>query len=167
MTDHGLAPLQSEFVTRYETGLHIDWRISYDEWAAMFPSLESLHTLSQWWLGDWYNAGLDLFGEDCQQAFPENYSSETIRKYAWVCRQIPPVRRFPNVTFSHHIEVAPLPLDDQTECLKLARSPDNPHGLSVRGLREHIQDNGHKLAVGQGDTPRYCPTCGQVWEDDA
>jgi len=64
------------------------------------------------------------------------YAHETVKVYAWVVKQFPPVRRLTELDFSHHLEVASLEPADQD--ILLARAQEER--WSSRELREAVRE---------------------------
>lgn len=91
----------------------------------------------RWWLGD-----ILVYGE---MRFPQTYAQaiegarvteRTLSRYRYVCQQIPAGRRRPNLSFSHHAEVASLDPDQQDILLSRAETEDWSSGE----IRERAQD---------------------------
>ena len=114
----GLKPREGEF--------------DMDQWQRLGEFIRLTNQACQWWWGDWLNMGEDKFGEHAAQALEATrWDEETLRVYAWVCRNVPPVTRVSGVPFSHYQCLAKLPESKQLEWAEKVASDD----LSVRQLR--------------------------------
>lgn len=126
---------------------------TYEEWAAFAKPLGALVKQSLWLLGDWLIAGEQRFGEMYAQALDlTGLDYDTLRTAKWLAGRFPPERRRDNLTWSHHREVAALPVEQQERLLDLAAPTDaNPQmpRLSTRELR----DEARMMAAGRRDSP--------------
>ena len=94
----------------------------FSDWVKVGDFIRLSNVACQWWWGDWLNMGEDKFGEKSSQALESTrWDEETLRVYAWVCRNVPPENRLPGVPFSHYLTLAKLPPDDQREFAEKAR----------------------------------------------
>jgi hypothetical protein len=88
-----------------------------DEWQRLGLCLGGLHDARQWWIGDWWNAGVALFGAGC-----EGQMASVVRDASWrgpsygaccnaarVARAFEFSRRRENLKYTHHEEVSGLP----------------------------------------------------------
>lgn len=93
-----------------ETALEIQGNLEFTTWARTGKTLQDLYDSLGWYLGDWFNYGLAQWGEESCQAVVEatNLKPRTVQNYAWVCEQIPPERRRPELSIGHHYAVAKL-----------------------------------------------------------
>jgi hypothetical protein len=90
--------------------------MSFEEWERLGVFIRLTNQASQWWWGDWLNAGEDAFGERSAQALEATrWEEETLRGYAWVCRNVQPVRRLTGVPFTHYQLLAKMPEAKQLE----------------------------------------------------
>ncbi|MDR7492250.1 MAG: LmbU family transcriptional regulator [Armatimonadota bacterium] len=121
-----------------------DPALPYEAWEELGRALGAMARTNRWWLGDWLLAGEDLYGEEASQALESRYEQgervtglayETLTNYAWVCRQVPPERRRPSLSFSAHAEVASLEPDEQERWLSLAEE----QGWSSAELRRALR----------------------------
>ena len=87
---------------------------SFDQWSRTGEFIRLTNQASQFWWGDWLNIGEDLFGTKASQALQETrWDEETLGVYSWVCKNVPPVNRLIGVPFSHYLQLAKLPHDQQ------------------------------------------------------
>lgn len=94
----------------------------FDDWVKVGEFIRLSNVACQWWWGDWLNMGEDAFGERSSQALESTrWDEETLRVYAWVCRNVPASNRLPGVPFSHYLTLAKLPVQDQKSLAEQAR----------------------------------------------
>lgn len=98
-----------------ENGLIVSAEASTDpaeafaDWEALGHILARIERASQFWVADWVNYGEGMFGEKAAQVIDATgWKLGTIQQYARVAAKIPPERRIPSMSFSHHREVADL-----------------------------------------------------------
>ena len=85
----------------------------------------------QWWIGDWFHQGEERFGEKFHQVSDATkLSYDYLNKMKSVAAKIAPENRRPDLPFSFHIIVAPLPSEEQITFLDQAVE----HSLSRREL---------------------------------
>lgn len=118
--------------------LRITGEVSFDEWSAIGAWLEAVQGGLQWWTGDWMNYGEAAFDEKYAQAIDATgWSISTLEVYSWVCRKIAPAQRRPDLSFSHHKEVADLkPAEQETWLAKAITGEDGEAWSSDRLRRE-------------------------------
>lgn len=110
--------------------------VSFEEWERLGEFIRLSNQASQWWWGDWLNMGEDKFGERASQALEiTRWDEETLRNYAWVCKNVPAVSRITGVSFSHYQMLAKLPEPEQKKWAE--RSVDEQ--WSKRQLRKAIR----------------------------
>jgi Asp-tRNA(Asn)/Glu-tRNA(Gln) amidotransferase C subunit len=103
------------------TGVIITQEPTYAEWSAATVWSQSVEKASPFWIGDLLQWGEAKFGEKYTQALAATGSAiGTLMNIASVAEKVPAERRHPDMTFTHHVEVAPLKPDEQTEWLDKA-----------------------------------------------
>lgn len=115
--------------------LFLDPNLSYDEWVAVGKKLVDTTQNIMWWLGDWWNYGEHKYGEMASQALELGIAYQTFSNAAYVASRIEPARRLPNVSWSHHKEVAPLDPQKQDTLL----NDSAVRGYTVRNLKSEIK----------------------------
>lgn len=130
-----------------------------ERWEALGRLLGSFDRRSRWYLGDWFNAGEDLYGEEAAQGTDDVHSRydltarvtglepDTLRNISSICRRVSRERRRQEVGFWTHAEVAPLEPDEQTEWLQ--KAIDNGWGRTA--LRQAIRDAKNPPADDEAD----------------
>lgn len=109
--------------------LHIPEGTSFDDWTRLGQTLQQMEKSVMWWIGDWLRFGERKYGKTYTQAVEATgYASETCRKARYVAETFESGKRFPDLSWSHHMEVASLPPADRAEVLARAAS----EGLSIR-----------------------------------
>lgn len=127
---------------------------TWEEAEQVAESLFHIKGSIQFWIGDFANACEKYFGEDFAQLIPE-YEAESVRKFAWVARRIPPVLRRPNLSFGIHQEIAKL--DDSMQDALLEKA--ERESLTVKQMRNILKNERSKTAK-----TIQCPECGYKWE---
>lgn len=123
-----------------KTGLTVTGSPTFEEWQNCGDFLRQAEKSVQFWIGDWLNYGEKKYGETYSQALEiTDYEYDTLRKTKYVSNQIEIGRRRPNLSFSHHQEVAPLSPYEQDKWLDRAEN----EGLTRNELRQEIR--GSKL----------------------
>ena len=89
---------------------------------------------TKWALGDWATAA--AWGDLADVADEVGIAYGTLRNLASISAQFPAARRRERLTWSHHAEAAPLPVEAGDRLLALAEA----EGWSVRRLREAAVD---------------------------
>jgi len=113
---------------------------TYAEYEALGAWLSVAEAALPWWLGAWVNLGEELFGERAAQAAQfADVQVDTVKQYAWVERRVPEAIRDPELSFSHHREVADLPPVEQRRWIKQAKAGDGGGTWSVDKLRREIK----------------------------
>ena len=88
------------------TALVLRDRLSQDEWEHVGEKLGEMARASCWWIGDWIN-----YGEDAGYISREKYeraveltglARQTLRTYAYVCRQYESLTRINDSSFKAH-----------------------------------------------------------------
>jgi hypothetical protein len=110
--------------------------IKYPEWIEAGRYLGALGRGHQWWIGDWIRFGTMQWGEKYAEAARlTGYDRGTLRNLAWVASQFSLSRRRDKLTWTHHLEVAPLKPDEQDHWLDRAIEDK----LSAADLRSELR----------------------------
>jgi hypothetical protein len=119
-----------------------------------------------WWVGDWLLYGNQHFGERYRRARQiTGYDVQTLMNMVYVASRFEPSRRRPDLSFSHHAELAALARADQDRWLDRAEA----ERLSVRCLRGELRcerralDGPRAEPAPEGHEPAaamVCPQCG-------
>ncbi len=134
------------------TGLeYVGGELSLDDWKEMGQWLYQLKDSIQWMIGDWANLAEDHIdtwskpdGTEFETRYAEllkatDYSYSTLRKLAHYASAVPVFRRRNTLSFSHHVEVARVPDEEQDRFLNMAEPNEiRKKPMSVRELRELI-----------------------------
>ena len=125
-----------------------------------------------WWVGDWLRYGNMKFGERYAWASRiTGYDTQTLMNMVYVASAYDVSERRPNLSFSHHAELAALPAAERKRWLDQAEA----NRLSVRCLREEVRRARRLEAAGESeaasaDAPAHdpavrCPHCGGELEE--
>jgi hypothetical protein len=116
------------------TGMSVVGTPSYEEWDSTGVWLRTVRESIHWWIADWVNYGERQYGERAAQGMSDErqqlaanatgWKPETVQQYARISRQVPIENRDAGLSFSHHREVADLPVDEQQSWLQKAKSGD-------------------------------------------
>jgi hypothetical protein len=138
-------------VTVSPLGLQVREVLSFEEWAALAPSLGSAVRSVAFVLGDWLVYGESHFnpseqtdkasGRVAQGRYEAACNATgidygTLRNYASVSRKVPMSLRNDKLSWEHHRAVSPLPPDEQKHWLTMAATHEEK--ISSRRLRTSI-----------------------------
>jgi site-specific DNA-methyltransferase (adenine-specific) len=132
-----------------ETSYTLPEGLNLGQWLAVGETLQRMERSVMWWLGDWWRYGTRHYGEMASQASRDaikdatGHTYNTVRHAAEVARAFESDRRRSDVPFSHHREVVELPAAEADALLDQTES----EGLSVRDLREKVQERKNVIAV--------------------
>jgi hypothetical protein len=142
--------------------------LGQSEWLATGRRLGAIGRCSQWWIGDWIRYGTARWGEKyAEAARVTGYDVASLRNMAWVASQFDSSLRSDKLTWSHHVLLAPLEVEEQARWLEHAQEKR----LSVADLRLElrvVRDGKAKpvgakalAATSSGDVAAaVCPHCG-------
>jgi N6-adenosine-specific RNA methylase IME4 len=124
--------------TLSRTGWVLPENLTFEDWVSCGKTLRKIEGSIQWWLGDWWAYGNHAYGERVralEAGLVGDLKFPTVHSYGTVARAIGGDRRRSLVSFSHHREVAALPVEQQDRWLDRAESED----LSVHKMRAAIR----------------------------
>lgn len=130
-----------------KTSLVFKRDVTQDEWKHVFNSLKLIEGCVQFWIGDCLKYREQKWGMYDDVAEEIGISKESLRHYKDVAEKIESGNRLPELTYTHHLQVASLPPEKQELFLKKAVEEK----LTVRELRKEIQQD--KFAELQRDIP--------------
>lgn len=142
--------------------------LGHAEWIVAGRRLGTIGRCSQWWIGDWIRYGTAKWGEKyAEAARVTGYDVASLRNMAWVASRFSPSLRSDELTWSHHVLLAPLAAEEQRLWLERAREQK----LSVADLRLELRAlrggrQGKQPAVTPAADSRggadsaVCPRCG-------
>jgi hypothetical protein len=108
---------------------------SFEEWSAATTWAQAVEKCSPFWIGDLVSYGEAAYGEKYTQAIEATgHTVGYLMNVVSVAQKIPAARRRPELTFSHHQEVAALPEVEQVAWLDKAEV----EGWSSKDLRSQI-----------------------------
>lgn len=119
------------------TGLDLSRRLDLDlvTFEAVARFLGQFHDASKWWIADLLREAEARFGESAYQVAQATGRSEgTLLNWIRVAERVPRSRRRGELSFTHHVLVAPLELPEQRRWLQ--RAVDQQ--FSSRELRDAI-----------------------------
>lgn len=126
-------------------GLSVREVLSFDEWAALAPTLGSAVRSMQFVVGDWLVYGEEHFSQPSSRVPEGRYEAAcastgidygTLRNYASVSRKVRLSLRNDRLSWEHHRTVSPLPPEEQTRWLNIAANSEEK--ISTRRLRASI-----------------------------
>lgn len=123
------------------TGWALPSTLTQQEWVECGRSLTKLDEARQWWLGDWWNAGVK-WGEGQQVCAELGLSYDTTKAAGHVADHMQLCRRRHNLSFSHHREVCVLNAAEVEDrfllwCAEPIETTGKPR--STRELREAVR----------------------------
>ena len=134
------------------TSLDLPENMTYARYEALGVALGRAHRTVAWMIGDWINFGERAYGEKYAQAVEVmNMTPETLMNYASICRKVPRERRRPELPFSVHALVAPLPPREQKQWLKEAAEKDWTRAELREKLHPPASQNGSHPGVSEPD----------------
>lgn len=115
-------------------GLVVTGEPTFEECLSYGEVIKNADKSVHFWIGDWLNYIEATYGEKrYEEAILRwGYEHDTIRKDRYVASRVEFGRRRPNLSFGHHVEVAPYESDEQDMLLDKAIE----FSLSVMKLRE-------------------------------
>lgn len=148
MSDFALTQHSSQIVLPTEQFTPIGWRpdheLSHEEWKEVGRALARVSDAVNWWVGDWLLYGdFRSWGDKFLQAyelFNGKYELETLRALQRVSDHVNMGNRLPNLSWTHHREVATLDAESQVALLGKAEQ----NRLSVRDLHTLVRDHERK-----------------------
>lgn len=142
------------------------------EWLATGRRLGAIGRCSQWWIGDWIRYGAARWGEKYAEAARiTGYDVASLRNMAWVASQFDLSLRSDKLTWSHHVLLAPLELEEKRCWLERAEE----ERLSVADLRIELRGRERRRAgaasgehgAKPADPAVVCPNCGHQMRSSA
>lgn len=139
------------------TQLMLFEKLPFAEVSQTAIKIRQLHDATRWWSGDLLNYGEANFGEEYAQIQADTgLEEETARKYQYVNSHVPPGNRMKELTWSHHVIVAPFPPEEQKALLQYAMDKN----LSVREFKEYLKGSSEESEDGsEGDGAKESTSC--------
>jgi hypothetical protein len=138
--------------------------MEHAEWIVAGRRLGAIGRCSQWWVGDWIRYGNAQWGEKyVEAARVTGYDVASLRNMAWVASRFDLSLRSDELTWSHHVLLAPLVDGEQRFWLKRAAE----ERFSVADLRLELKrlrskdDPPDRVESGTSEpSAMVCPRCG-------
>lgn len=140
--------------------------MEHADWIMAGRRLGAIGRCSQWWVGDWIRYGNAKWGEKyVEAARVTGYDVASLRNMAWVASRFDLSLRSDTLTWSHHVLLAPLGVDEQRYWLERA----SEKRFSVADLR--IELKGRRTKAERTDSAEsaagepcamVCPKCGHT-----
>lgn len=125
-----------QFFVVMPLGLAVEGQPSLDEWTEAGQLLSKAQGALHWWWGDWLNYGESTYGETYRDALElTDFTYSTLANDKYVASRIEFSSRKENLSWHHHLAVAPLDFEQQQYWLSLAGEKQ----WSVRELRVAIK----------------------------
>ena len=145
----------TETSLRFEDPAALTWE-KYEELGGFLGALGRGYP---WWVGDFLNAGEDVFGEEFAQIEARlPHSPQTCANYKSVAKHIPPSRRL-GLHLTVAAEVAYLEPRERDKILEQA---------AREGWKREEMREAKKAAVGElppaSKPVTTCPSCGHTWK---
>jgi hypothetical protein len=114
------------------------------DWEELGDYLSFMEGAQPWLVGDWLAYGEANFGEKAAQAIDATgWQLDTVKQAARVAEKVPPSRRDPDLSWTHHRCVVDLAPAEQKAALKEAKD----HDWSVAEFRHHLRKTGKTEVV--------------------
>lgn len=141
--------------------------LDHSDWLATGRRLGAIGRCSQWWIADWIRYGTARWGEKyAEAARVTGYDIASLRNMAWVASRFDLSLRNDKLTWSHHVLLAPLEIEEQRTWLRRAseeRLSVADLRLELRASRENRGKSSRDAAAnrqGGGGELEVCPHCG-------
>jgi hypothetical protein len=142
--------MEQDWVTETPTGLVFAEDTPLAVWAGLTTRLLRQRKVLEWAIADAINFGEAAYGEMYSQWVEETgLAKHTLTNIAAVGRRVELSRRRDNVSFSHHAEVAYLPVPDQEKLLDTAESA----GWTRYELRDAVRERKDQLRGRETEPP--------------
>lgn len=131
-------------------GTEIVRKSTADEWKKYGEILRHVDEAKQWAIGDWLVDGKRHYGDGLYKnalgIFGEEYKEQTLRLLKSISENIPLLKRFNKLTWSHHMEVASLKTVEIVKDKKLPQGrmqwSDDPDHENMQGFLKEAEENG-------------------------
>lgn len=133
------------------TNLTFKRDVSKEEWMDVFKALKQVEGCVQFWIGDCLAYRQQKWGMYDDIAEETGMEIRTLREYKQIAENIKSGARAPELSYSHHREVASLPPEKQELFLNKAVEDK----LSVRELRSEIRKDGIEFKKTKPLTGKY------------
>jgi len=134
---------------------------TFNEWLKCGDFIQRANRSVHFWIGDWLNFGEGAYGEMYAQAMDQTkYHYDTLRHDKWVASRIQNGRRRPNLTWTHHQEVADLEPDEQDLMLDMAVKNE----MNTATFRKAVRHYKLKLDVPEMTEEQLKPTDPKLYE---
>lgn len=124
-----------------KTNLTFRRDVTKDEWMDVFKALKQVEGCVQFWIGDCLAYRQQKWGMYDDIIEETGYDKQTLKNLKSVSENVPSTVRLPDLSFTHHAEVAKLTPEKQELFLNKAVEEK----LSVRELRNEIRKDKYKL----------------------
>jgi len=133
-----------------------------DAWLTCGKMLKKMGEGVQWWIGDWLLYGENTYEEFSQLADEIGLTPNHLQNMLWVSTAVKVSTRKPELSWSHHREVAPMKTNQQVRWLNRAIKEDWTSKDLRKTIREESNPN-HKPRQGKEIS---CPECGYSWRPE-
>jgi N6-adenosine-specific RNA methylase IME4 len=143
------------------TGLKANKSVTEAQWERAGEALSRISGSINWWIGDWLNVGEAKWGHKYDEACERfGVAYDTAKQVAWVASKV--CDRSHKLSWKHHLLVAPLPAEKQSQWLTKAEKEkwttrDLSKQLRKAKLKESAESNPlpkGKFRVIYADPPR-------------
>ena len=132
-------------VSPLRSGLVFPQNLPLRAWEKIGQELRGISDSSSWWLADWLIYGESAYNGRYREAIERTgLDYQTLRNYAWVARRFDISRRWDNLSFAHHAEVASLEFPEQDYWLRKAEEMS----WSRNQLRKQVRDSLAERRIG-------------------
>ena len=112
--------------------------MKFEEWERTGNLLTTFQKSINWWVGDWLLHGERTWPDKFSQAvYLTGKSDVTLRNSAWVSNVFPPDERHPDLSYSHHFEVASVKSPEERKWLLNEAAENDLSSAQLRKLRNN------------------------------
>jgi len=112
--------------------------MDYEEWQRAGSLMTSIQKSINWGIGDWLLHGEKTWPDKFSQAiYLTGKSDVTLRNAAWVSNVFPPDDRHPDLSYSHHFEVASVKSPEERRWLLSEAVEQDLSSSQLRKLRNN------------------------------
>ena len=150
-------------ITYSTTHLTLSKKIQYEEWENTVKTFSKLGNCWQWWLGDLWDQGEEIFGESYTQALEgTELALKTVRNVTSVSRSFSPQRRRESLPWSIHRAVVGLSSEKQDEWLDYAEKNGTSTAQLVKLIKQDMDSVVEEPAIDEDQTPVEIPKSSEL-----
>lgn len=128
---------------------------NFNDWLKCGEFLKNTNGAVHFWIGDWLRYGEKTYGETYTQAIDETgYEYSTLSNDKWVASKVGSSLRKENLSFGHHMAVADLSPEEQSEMLEMAERDQ----LTLNDFKKEVRKYKLKLDLPEFSDDDFAPS---------